>query len=569
MGEEEIEPGLEGYSDSGSDFHDMPSPDLPAGIRKNIVVASTNPVLKRPTVKDEVAVHFKVAQAKDGVSLHSSREADGSDGSYRFYVGECSLMRALDLAVVTMRIHEVSVFTLTREFTADCPWRPPSDSVGRKHEVEILLEIELTDWTPRFDLLGNGSIIKRLLRRPDDNRRPVVGQVCAFSCGIHVEESGDIIRDLSEVVRTIQQPSNEKGHDSGDCSADDFLDDNLLYHALLSMKRGEHSAFRCSARTLFKHGVVLPDGVSESMLLSMEVELKDFHEESDVSFEKDGSIMKMSLHARDNWVRCSDAGLCKLVLVDVESSVEHQVQNSEVSFTIGDGEVCDQLEAMAFSMRSGEVAKFTYIGDERCEEPRIGLSVYAPVTFVVKIDTYEAGRPEHTIRGGAQLDFLTDRKESAVGLFKKGRYELAAWRFRQLHEAAGYLDDYRNARGGETRTLRVAALKRACLLNRALSLLKADLFRLAVGVCDSILDDEPGNSKALFRRAQARIGLGESQQAYWDAKAAAELEPESKEVQKLLLSVKRSLKKNALETRPLYEKMCNGLGSLPHPLDVD
>ncbi|KAL2901763.1 Peptidyl-prolyl cis-trans isomerase FKBP62 [Bienertia sinuspersici] len=62
-------------------------------------------------------------------------------------------------------------------------------------------------------------------------------------------------------------------------------------------------------------------------------------------------------------------------------------------------------------------------------------------------------------------------------------------------------------------------------------------------ICTTILDFQPKNVKAMYRRAMAAIGLGRHEWAYWDLKLVAEISPSNQEVIKRLEEVKNSIHK--------------------------
>jgi len=70
---EELESGLEGLSDSGSDFYDIPAPELPAGVEKTLVRQAVGVLLKRPQHGDEVQIHY-VGRRTDGSVFDSTSE---------------------------------------------------------------------------------------------------------------------------------------------------------------------------------------------------------------------------------------------------------------------------------------------------------------------------------------------------------------------------------------------------------------------------------------------------------------------------------------------------------------
>ncbi|KAL2928694.1 Peptidyl-prolyl cis-trans isomerase FKBP62 [Bienertia sinuspersici] len=64
----------------------------------------------------------------------------------------------------------------------------------------------------------------------------------------------------------------------------------------------------------------------------------------------------------------------------------------------------------------------------------------------------------------------------------------------------------------------------------AATLLKKKEFQHVGKLCSIVLNYNPENVKALFRRANAAIGLGKYEFACWDLRVAQDVEPSNQEV---------------------------------------
>ncbi|CAJ1329471.1 unnamed protein product [Effrenium voratum] len=521
---EDLDPGLVGYSDSGSDFHDLPEPELPKGIRKTRLAAAEQPgTLKRPVDGDTVVLRCRPCPQ----SLQHLEE----EGLLRLDLSPSA--SGLAAAAKTLRLGEVARFHFqeTREVT----------------------EVTLVDWIVRRDLFEDGSAIKSILRKPDDQRRPIIGQICQVSLSLAEESSTPCW--TCELQHEIQDlPCVGHWHHTG----------WLLDKALLSMRRGERSSLRCSAQRLRGGATIeLPRGDAEHWTLDLE--LHDFIESADVSFEKDGAVLKRSLHCRDAWPRCAYAGQCEVRATRAGEASEERVWHA----CCGAGELPEALEAAVLQMREGELAEVT--AQARLCEPWLSSSATSDLTeevFRLQVTKYTAG-PWDVARGDEEkLAVLAERKDRAAKFHAAGRWRLAAYHFREVYELLGYIDDFRGVRAGQQRQQRVAALKQACLLNRSLSLIKAGCFTLALRSCDLALDAEPMNVKALLRRARARLGLDECDLAMADLRQLQGTEGEQ-EAQQLAKQVRQRQKVLDIDSKDLYARMCQSLGHLPHPLDID
>ncbi|KAL2938581.1 Peptidyl-prolyl cis-trans isomerase D [Bienertia sinuspersici] len=84
-------------------------------------------------------------------------------------------------------------------------------------------------------------------------------------------------------------------------------------------------------------------------------------------------------------------------------------------------------------------------------------------------------------------------------------------------------------------------LATSVVLNMAASFLKKKEFGNVGHFCSIVLNHNPDNVKALFRRANAAIGLGNYELASWDLKVAHDVEPSNQEVMRKLREVEQIL----------------------------
>ncbi|CAE8623861.1 unnamed protein product [Polarella glacialis] len=656
--EEELEPGLEGYSDSGSEFHDLPAPELPPGVSKAIVApAPAGSILKRPEEGDEVVVRCSGTWLDRASPFLPRPLLEDEGGLTRFTVGQGQVIRGLEVGILTMRLGETAKFRLSAEFSADPSSLPGSaDLAGSRSFPEagstsrgqvldlpgfrlaaaarlpgkaivLVLEVSFVDWISRCDLFEDGSAIKSLLRRGDDKRKPVLGQVCLVSASLRLLAADDNHNSNSNNSNSNSNNSHNSNNNDNNSSNNNSNNNNttnsadsgaagscwevealehgiasstllgpapvfapggergpgqglswrLLDKVLLSMRRGEKAAVDCTEE-------VLLDGAPANLLSTdpflsekgsqhsssrwlLELELQEFLETSDISFERDASVTMRSLRCRDSWPKCQDAGRCSLNAKSVtDSDGNVHVEDATLHFVLGSGEVCDELEAVAAAMQIGERAE-VFCRHSVCE-PKLGLEGKG-LKFRFQVLGYEPGPWEQAKGDEAKLQALLARKEKGIEVLRAGRHRLAAYHFNRTHELLGYVDDFHGVQGGEDRKAKVAELKKACLLNRALCLLKDDRFKAVLKACDLVLDEEPRNMKALFRRAQAHLGLEDCFNALRDTRAVLQLEPGSSDARRLLAEVTSRQRALDISSKDLFVKMCDGLGKLPHPLDVD
>ncbi|CAL1144715.1 unnamed protein product [Cladocopium goreaui] len=345
-------------------------------------------------------------------------------------------------------------------------------------------------------------------------------------------------------------PESEHRWKHGERPADGW---KLLDKALLSMRRGERCSIQCTDERLREGATVaVPEG-QDSWLLN--VELHDFIETSDVSFEKDGSVVKRSVHGRDVYAKCQALGTCQLHLDGVHDGREAVTAVTAVTATLGCGELCDALEAVVLQMREHEVAEVT--ADAELCDWTTGTTGQSS-NFKLEVQKYEPGDWERAASDDDKLQVLMRRKDEAVKLLKMGRWRLAAYHFHDVHQLLGYIDDFRGLSSGQERARRVQELKEACLLNRALCLIKVQRFGSALRCCDALLGDAlltslSRKAKARLRRAQANLGLDDCAEALRDCHRLGDTEV-AVEAKRLENEVRRRQKVLDKEAKNLYDK---------------
>uniref|UniRef100_A0A3Q4MRH0 peptidylprolyl isomerase n=1 Tax=Neolamprologus brichardi TaxID=32507 RepID=A0A3Q4MRH0_NEOBR len=95
----------------------------------------------------------------------------------------------------------------------------------------------------------------------------------------------------------------------------------------------------------------------------------------------------------------------------------------------------------------------------------------------------------------------------------------------------------------------------SCYLNTAACKLKMQLWQEALDSCNEALELSEGNTKALFRRAQAWQGLKEYNKAMSDLKKAQETAPEDKAITNELKKVHLKIQEEKEREKKIYAKM--------------
>merc|ERR1719436_630032 len=121
--------------------------------------------------------------------------------------------------------------------------------------------------------------------------------------------------------------------------------------AIIGMKKGEEAELKCSKEYAY------PDKGAATITLT----LHELYETKDVSFSKDGSLMKKQVQEGEGYDTPKE---CAKVKLSVEAATDGSsplagFHAKVLEFTAGNGEVCDGLESAAVEMKKGEKAVVT------------------------------------------------------------------------------------------------------------------------------------------------------------------------------------------------------------------
>jgi len=298
----------------------------------------------------------------------------------------------------------------------------------------------------------------------------------------------------------------------------------------------------------------------------------------DLLLGRPGCLVKKIIRDGAGWQKPSDASCVKLAVEaatfrhdrDSEESSLPGFEARSLEFCAGNGEVCDAFELSVCQMRKGERALVACRDATLCKEQQLGLQdVAAEVMFVIELLDFSPAPEVSDLSEDQIIEHAASRKEMGTRLFQTGRLQLAMCRYSKVAELLGYVDNFSPANKAKSRDLR-----KASHLNMAACQLKLGDFEGTISSCCSVLDEDSWNAKALFRRAQACMALGDPKAAYGDLRRIAEYDANNKDARELLkrakVEMKQGNRKLDNDDRPIFAKMCDALGkgTIPEPLKI-
>ena len=146
-------------------------------------------------------------------------------------------------------------------------------------------------------------------------------------------------------------------------------------------------------------------------------------------------------------------------------------------------------------------------------------------------------------------------KEKGTDYFKQGKYELASNKYQKIVE---FLEHEISLRGDMEEER--ASLLQAGRLNLAMCKIKVNDWIEAKNLCDKVIEENPTNVKAYFRRGEALVALSEHEQARRDFAQVLDLDPENKaaknKVTMCLHQIKAIREKEKKTFANMFDRVC-------------
>lgn len=523
---------------------------LPADIKKEEIRKGPYPT-KTPKKGDEVRIHYTGTRASDGFQFDSSYSSlDGKPYSFKLGIG--AVMEAWDRCVATMNRGELSRFTIPEMYLSGGPAQFLDDI---PEDCQVIYEIELLGVTSITDLFDDGGVVGTVLDDGEDYARPP-------KVGDEVQVDYELKLDNGQVVH--QRLVDYKiGIPVADMPPAKVID-----KALLNMKRQEIVSLQCRSEYAFGDAGNAELGIPPKAQIHAKLQLKEVYETEDVGKKvcwAEGLVVKKAIHViKARLVPGMDGTRCTVKLLKITRGEEDLGCEETFEFVPGNGELCDALECACSRMRKGEKAIVTVNGPENLRSPGkpegAAASGSGPVSYHLEMVNFDQPIPEDGPHSNSErLRFCAEQKERGTKHFRNGRYRLAQERYARIVEL---LPRWKREEGGSSVHVeffeyeddrKVAQeLKLTCRLNLAACSLKLEEFYAASRHCSDVLNDDPHNIKALYRRAQGRLGSNDFDDATRDCKQILELEPGNKEAQQLIHKIARAAKEEAKSQRAQF-----------------
>ncbi|XP_058003190.1 70 kDa peptidyl-prolyl isomerase isoform X3 [Hevea brasiliensis] len=386
--------------------------------------------------------------------------------------------------------------------------------------------------------IGKQGLRKKILKKGISWQTPFPGDEVEVHLSGHVEGGAclDSTRDKGvPFIFKLGQGEVIKGLDDG----------------AATMKKGERAIFKVPPNLAYEEAGS-PPLIPSNAALFFDVEMLSWSSIRDIA--GDGGILKRIIKEGEGWATPRDGDK---VLVKYEAGLENGllVSKSEEGeeFHIGDGYLCPAFGKAVKTMRKGEEAELSVKCSYQINEglDRAIMTMKKGEQALVRVSAeYLSG---HEISGMFPansvlhyevelIDFIKEKPFWKMGAFEKleacerkkmdGNALFKAekfWRASKKYEKATNYIDFDHSFTDDQKCL-AKGLRLLCNLNNAACKLKLGEYLEASRLCTKVLEQEPFNIKALFRRSQAYLKTLELEKAEDDINRALTIDPNNRDV---------------------------------------
>lgn len=255
----------------------------------------------------------------------------------------------------------------------------------------------------------------------------------------------------------------------------------------------------------------------------------------------------------------------QLATISVKTALEDGTvveEEPSVTFTLGDGDVMQAVDLCVHLMQAGEKAlvhsdaRYAYGSQGRLPDipPSVSLQLEVELLEVKDCPDLEI------LTGTAKSELANQKRERGNYYYQRAEYVYA---INSYDVALRVIDSTSKVEFTPDEEAQLLDVKVKCLNNLAASQLKLEHFEAALKSCNSVLNHQPENVKALFRKGKVLALQGEYAEAIAILKRALKLEPSNKTIHaELSKLVKKHTEQKNVETA-MYKKMLGNTGSAP------
>lgn len=511
------------------------------GLIKKILTKGTG--WEQPETGDVVTVHYTGTLASDGSTFDSSRDRNEP---FTFNLGEGRVIKGWDLGVATMKRGEKAVLTCRADYAYGDNGSPPKIPGG----ATLNFEVELLSWRSVKDLSGDGGVIKTIVKEGVDWQKP--------------DDRDEVTVVYSAKVQGSSEPFASSGAEGVEFTVEQGLEGMKgLPIAIKTMKKEEQVTLVLKPE--YAYGSVGRVGVPPDSTVVVDLELVSWKKVEDVT--SDGLVIKKTLIDSKQWKKPNEGAKVTLratgKLQDGTVFMSYP-EGSELTFITDENQVPEGLDQAVMKMKESEKALITVApsygygeAGKAVEQNAPGpIQLLAPVppnatlTYELELVSMENAKESWDMSDQEKVEAAASKKEKANKLYRDGKTARAI----TLYNKASSLITNDKAFTDELKA-QVREIKKAVHLNLAAAHIKQANHKQAIIEAGKVLDLDPINVKALYRRAQAYIAQGDYVEAEQDIKKGLIEHADNVDLLALHRKLKIMMRDQAKKESALYSKM--------------
>lgn len=269
-----------------------------------------------------------------------------------------------------------------------------------------------------------------------------------------------------------------------------------------------------------------PPKIPGGATLVFDVELFSFQGE-DITKDKDQGAIKRTKKAGDGYDTPNDGSMVEIDLKGFLGG--KQFDDRQLKFELGEGldhQVPRGAQLCIEKMKIKETAEVTLtpkygFGSTGCKEKGVGPN--ETLKYEITLNSFEKSMESWQLDPDQKVVQAKMFKEKGTKFFKEGKFDIAASRYNRVIDFI----EHEISLKGDAEVERKNLLQ-AGRLNLALCKMKVGDYLHTKNLCSKVIEENPENEKAWFRRGEAGFLLNDWENAKNDFEKAVELDPENK-----------------------------------------
>ncbi|XP_059668285.1 70 kDa peptidyl-prolyl isomerase-like [Cornus florida] len=499
------------------------------GLRKRITQKGVS--WKTPFPGDEVEVHYSV-HVQHGPYLNSSSEGT----AFKFKLGQGEVIKGLDEGIGTMKIREKAIFTVPPDLAygevGSEPLIPPNST--------LIFDVELVSWNTITDITGDGGILKKMTRDGEGWATP--------------KDADEVFVKYSMLQDgTVLSNSNEGVEFS---LTNGFLCPAMSI-AVKTMRKGEKAELSVKFSYGFTQNGSGITGIGGDIPcnsdLIIHLELVSWKSVIDVTGDK--KVLKKILKAGEGFDHPNEGSVAKVMYIgklEDGTVFERKGSNEEpFEYMCFEEQINEGLDRAIMTMRKGEQAAVTVSSNVVHGNETVGMvSPDSVLLYEVELINFTKEKPFWKMDTNEKIEACEMKKHDGNLLFKAGKFQRASKKYEKASKYVEFDHSF-----NEDEKSQANALRLSCNLNNAACKLKLGENLQASRLCTKVLELDPLNVKALFRRSQVYLRISELEKAEADIKRALTIDPDNRDVKLEYKKLKEKKKEYAGYEAAIFSNM--------------